>query len=108
EALGIKTIEKTLKNLLEGEAILIMEDLKERYKPKPETYVKLSEAVADEEGLEAAFKAVQSAARQEEALMMYVQLSNRYGDFIQEVKKTGPQNRANVTCSVVKDLVKKG
>ncbi|NEN22493.1 primosomal protein N' [Cryomorpha ignava] len=108
EALGIKSIQKTLKNLLEGEAILIMEDLKERYKPKLETYVKLSDGVNDEDGLEAAFKAVQSAARQEEALMMYIQLSNRYGDIIHEVKKTVLQKRANVTSSVVKDLVKKG
>lgn len=108
EALGIKSIQKTLKNLLEGEAILIMEDLKERYKPKLETYVTLSEAVADEEGLEAAFKSLQSAARQEEALMMYVQLSDRYGDTPKEVKKTVLQKRANVTSSVIKDLVKKG
>jgi len=108
EALGIKSIQKTLKNLLEGEAILIMEDLKERYKPKLETYVKLSDAVSDEDGLEAAFKAVQSSARQEEALMMYVQLSDRYGDYIKEVKKIVLQKRANVSSSVIKDLVKKG
>ena len=108
EALGIKSIQKTLKNLLEGEAILIMEDLKERYKPKLETYVKLSDAVSDEDGLEAAFKAVQSSARQEEALMMYVQLSDRYGDYIKEVKKIVLQKRTNVSSSVIKDLVKKG
>lgn len=108
EALGIKSIQKTLKNLLEGEAILIMEDLKERYKPKLETYVKLSDAVSDEDGLESAFKAVQSSARQEEALMMYVQLSDRYGDYIKEVKKIVLQKRANVSSSVIKDLVKKG
>ncbi len=108
DALGIKSIQKTLKNLLEGEAILIMEDLKERYKPKLESYVKLSESVTDEDGLEAAFKAVSSAPRQEEALLMYVQMSNRYGDTQNDVKKTVLQKQANVTSSVVKDLVKKG
>lgn len=108
EVLGIKSIQKTLKNLLEGEAILIMEDLKERYKPKLETYVKLSDAVSDEDGLQAAFNAVKSSSRQEEALMMYVQLSDRYGNNPKDVKKLVLQKRANVTSSVIKDLVKKG
>lgn len=107
DVLGIKSIQKTLKNLLDGEAIMIMEDLKERYKPKIESYVKLTEAVADDAGLQTAFETLKNASRQEEALMMYVQLSNWYGDEIKEVKRLVLQKRANVTVSVIRDLVKK-
>src|SRR5690554_101811 len=107
DVLGIKSIQKTLKNLLDGEAIMIMEDLKERYKPKIESYVKLTDAVADDAGLQAAFESLKNASRQEEALMMYVQLSNWYGDEILEVKRLVLQKRANVASSVINELVKK-
>lgn len=108
DLLGIKSIQATLKKLLDGAAIMIMEDLKERYTPKIDTYVKLAEAIADEDGLKAAFHALQNASRQEELLMVYLQMSDHYGKEQKDVKKTVLQKQANATSSTVKELVKKG
>jgi len=106
--LEIKTIQPVIKRLLEASAILVMEDMKSGFKPKIERFVGLSEACRDEAGLAAAFRAVSKAPRQEELLLAFVELSNRYGENQKEVQKTVLQKRANASSSQVAALVKKG
>lgn len=107
DILGIKGIQPIMKNLLKGEAVLIMEDLKERYKPKIEAYVRLSPNAARDGGLEEAFEKVKSAPKQEEALMMFVQMSNYYADEKKDVKKTLLQKKSNTSAAIINELVKK-
>jgi len=106
--LKIKTVQPVLKKLLEGGAILVMEDLKERYKPKIETYVRLTEGCADEAGLQSAFKLLSRAAKQEETLMMFVQLSDFYGQVRQEVKRSVLTKQAGSSSTIVAELARKG
>jgi primosomal protein N' (replication factor Y) len=108
EILEIKNIQRTMKRLLDASAILIMEDLKEGFKPKIEKFVRLSEACSDEDGLEAAFRSVQRAPKQEELLMAFVQLSQRYSAEAKEVQKTVLQKRAEASSAQVNALEKKG
>ncbi len=108
ELLQVKAYQPTIKKLLAAGAILVMEDLKERYKPRYETFVKLSPACEDEDGLQSAFKLLERAPKQQEVLMMYVQLSRRYTGEVEEVKKTILQKFAGCTASVVAELLRKG
>ncbi|MEM9050610.1 MAG: primosomal protein N' [Bacteroidota bacterium] len=108
EFLEIKSIQPTMKKLLDASAILVMEDLKAGFKPKIEKFVRLTEECRDEDGLEAAFRAIQRAPKQEELLMAFIQLSNRYGADDKEVQKTVLQKRANANSAQVMALAKKG
>ncbi len=108
EFLGIKTVQPVLKRLLDAGAVLVMENLKERYKPKLETYVKLSPGCEDEEGLKAAFNRLERAPKQLEVLMTYVRLSGRYDNEPVEVKRALLQKHSNSSPTVVKQIADKG
>jgi primosomal protein N' (replication factor Y) len=108
DIMGLKTVQPTLKKLLEVGAILVMEDLKERYKPKVESYVRLTDACEDEAGLESAFKLLERAPKQQEVLMLFVQMSQRYGPEREEVKKSLLQKQSGCTPGVIQSLEKKG
>lgn len=108
EILNVKNIQRTMKRLLEASAVLVMEDLKQGFKPKVEKFVRLTDACVDEEGLEAAFRSVKCAPKQEELLMAFVHLSERYGAEAKEVQKTVLQKRAGASSAQVVALQKKG
>ncbi|MCA1763409.1 MAG: DEAD/DEAH box helicase, partial [Flavobacteriales bacterium] len=108
EILQVKNIQHSLKNLMEGAAIMVVENVKEKFKPRTETYLSLSAAVADEDGLENAFKALERAPKQLEALMMFVQLSGRYSDNETAVKKAKLQKAAGISSNIITELIKKG
>lgn len=105
--LEVKTIQPVLKRLLDEGIIMVMENIKERYTPKLETYVRLAPGCTDEEGLKAAFDSLERAPRQLEVLMTYVRLSNRYGETPADVKRSVLQKHANATASTVKQLADK-
>lgn len=108
DLLGKKSIQRVIKSLIDAGAILVMEELKEKYKPKIVTYVRLAEPHADEEGLKKAFELVGRAAKQEEMLMVYIGMSGRYAGETEEVRKTVLQKMAGSGSSVVNALVDKG
>lgn len=106
--LQVKAYQPVVRKLLLAGAILVMENIKERYKPRIETYVRLAEAGRSEDGLQSAFRMLERAPKQQEVLMMYVQLSQRYGSAPQEVKKNLLQKFSGAAPSVVNELVRKG
>lgn len=107
EILGKKTIYPVIKSLLEKKAIIIEEELKEKYKPKLEQYVRLKENLREESGLKKTFDELGKAPRQLEALMMYVQLSRIFTDKLLEVRKTVLQKSAKATAATLNLLVEK-
>ncbi len=108
DLLGKKNIGKLLKELMEAGALLATEEVKEQYKPKLVTYVRLTEAHRDEKGLEAAFGMVEKAERQLQVLLAYVQLSALYEGDLREVRRQVLQKVAGVNSAAVKTLVDKG
>jgi primosomal protein N' (replication factor Y) len=108
EFLGIKTVQPVLKNLLDAGVLFVMEDLKERFKPKIETYVKLSPGCEDEEGLKSAFDRLERAPKQLEVLMVYVRLSGRYDNAQEEVKRSILQKHTGCSPGTVKQIADKG
>lgn len=84
---GMKNCLPLVKRMMEMGAVSVSEELKSKYKPKQETYVRLSSEYTDEAKLSALFDALGKAKKQVELLMIYMQLSS----FLQ------PQHRKEVS-----------
>ncbi|OHX66749.1 replication restart helicase PriA [Flammeovirga pacifica] len=83
EILEIKSPYKTIKNLIEKEAILLIEKIKERYKPKMEKRIRLSQQYADQpDSLDDLFKLLSKRQKQEDALLKYLSLVPIHEDYL--------------------------
>ncbi|KAA3652452.1 MAG: primosomal protein N' [Bacteroidetes bacterium] len=107
QILGIKHVQPKIKALIEKKAIMVEEEIKQRYKPKLIAYVKLTKQAEQEENLKKIFDEIEKAPRQLELLMTYIQMSSRYSSSPKEVKKIDLQKASNSTSSLVNELVKK-
>ena len=108
DILDQKTVYPVVKSLLDKKVVLLEEQLRERYKPRIENYVRLSERYCEEEQLKEAFDSLGKAPKQLELLMRYIEQSKRYSDSPQEVNKVKLQKQADATSAQVAQLVKKG
>ncbi len=108
QILGIKYVQPKIKALIEKRAVMVEEEIKQRYKPKMVEYIKLTEAAESESQLKQFFDDLEKAPRQLELLMTYLQMSARYSSSPKEVKKLELQKSMNTTSSLVNELVKKG
>lgn len=106
--LGIKTVQPILKSLVDKGFIFIEQELKQKYKPKYEVYIELSENADKEENLKKIFDELVKAPKQLEALMLYVHLTSRYTDKIRQIKKQALMNDGRISTIAIKELVKKG
>jgi primosomal protein N' (replication factor Y) len=106
DVLGIKGVQPYIKSLLEKEVIVVLEEVKEKYKPKKVTYVGLTEEAKNEEVLKAHFTTLEKAPKQLEVLMAFLQMDA-------ENKHTGKVNklqllkRVGATATTLNQLVKK-
>lgn len=104
-----KKVIPLIKGLIEKEVVLVEEEVKDRYKPKIETYISLSEEFRQEEKLQEVFdKLEKSAFRQLEVLMAYVQLSEFSKGNILDVKMSDFTGKVKNASGPVNALVKKG
>ena len=71
--LGVKFIFSILKSLASKEAIILFEEVKEKFKPKTEKRIRLSTAFRDSKSLEELFQSLASKPRQEAVLLRYLQ-----------------------------------
>ena len=74
QILQIKSYLKIIKSLIAKEAILIFEEVKEKYTPKKETYVKLANHWLDEGELEELLNDLEKRPKQQDVLLAYLQL----------------------------------
>lgn len=102
-----KTVYPLVKALMGKGAVIIQEEIKERYKPKMETYVRFTEHADNEDHLPGIFSQLEKRAhKQLEALMTYIRLSDRYGTRA-EVKKSDLIKESGTTSNVISELEKK-
>ena len=95
---------KVIKSLLDKNFIRIYEELKERFKPKVEEFVRLTEHASDEKNLKKIFDELEKRAfKQLEVLMEFVHLSS----ILKEIKKSELLKRKDASSSVIDALVKK-
>lgn len=107
EILAVKNIHQIIKSLIEKNIIIVVEEINEKYKPKVVQFVRLTAFANKEENLPAIFDDLSRAKKQLAALMSFVQLSNRYQQITYEVPKLNLQKKANVSSSVINQLVEK-
>ncbi len=74
KALQIKNIFSLIKSLVQKDALIIFEEIKEKYKPKKETRIRLTKTYADKTALQALFETLAKKPKQEAILLQYLQL----------------------------------
>lgn len=111
ELLGLKSAHLIIKSLLIKEAVLLFEEIKEKYQPKKETRIKLcSKYLNDKKELEALFDSLKSQSKQEEILLKYLQQVPVYQQ--PQLNESGVLknlfSKAGLSESSLKTLIKNG
>ncbi len=103
-----KTVYPIIKSLIEKGIVIIQEELKEKYKPKFETYIRLTAENNSEEHLKNIFDSLEKkAGKQLDVLMTFIKLSNRYSENKVEVKRKDILKQVIGAESAIKSLEKK-
>jgi primosomal protein N' (replication factor Y) len=103
-----KTVYPAIKVLIEKGIVLIQEELKEKFKPKIESFVRITEYADNEENLKGIFETLEKKApKQLDVLMAYINLSKRYSKDRQEVKKTDLVKAVEGAESAIRSMTKK-
>jgi primosomal protein N' (replication factor Y) (superfamily II helicase) len=98
-----------IKTLIEKKVVLVEEEIKDKYKPKVETYVRLTEKFQDEKTLKELFDELEKRAfRQLELLMTFLQLTGQADKDEAAVKRTALLKAANASSPQLAGLEKKG
>jgi primosomal protein N' (replication factor Y) len=71
--LGVKHLYSILKSLVGKEAVILYEEVKEKFKPKTETKIRLTEQYNSPSALESLFQSLESKPKQEAVLLKYLQ-----------------------------------
>ncbi|NOQ28236.1 MAG: primosomal protein N' [Bacteroidales bacterium] len=107
-ALERKDALPVIKSLLDKKAVILEEKLRENYKPKTETYIKLNDSITSESELGKVFDSLSRAQKQLHVLMSYIKLS---GSFMQkktlEIKKTDLIEDSKTSSGIIKSLIEK-
>lgn len=81
--LKLKSPYKAIKDLIEKEAVLLIEKIKEKYKPKMEKRIRLHQSLVDNTALlDGVFEIIAKKAKQEDALLKYLSLVPVYEDHL--------------------------
>jgi primosomal protein N' (replication factor Y) len=107
EILNLKIIQPILKSLLEKGVVLVREEVREKYKPKVESFLVLNESLEKEEELRAVFETLEKKApKQLEALISWIKQSDRYAEVKKPVRKSAVVKESD--AAAVAALIKKG
>jgi primosomal protein N' (replication factor Y) len=105
----LKKVFPLIKTLIEKKVVLLEEELKEKYVPKIETYVQLTEQFQSDEALKLLFDQLEKRAyKQLEILMAYLNLCSLEYDNFPEIKKSILNGRVENGAAAYSALEKKG
>ena len=103
-----KIVYPIIKSLIEKGVVLIQEELKEKFKPKIESFVRITDYADDEENLKTFFVALEKKApKQLDVVMTYITLSKRYSKERVEVRKSDILKVVEGGEAALKSLIKK-
>lgn len=103
-----KIVYPIIKSLIEKGIVLIQEELKEKFKPKIESFVRITDYADDEENLKTFFVALEKKApKQLDVVMTYITLSKRYSKERVEVRKSDILKVVEGGEAALKSLIKK-
>ncbi|MFL5763920.1 MAG: primosomal protein N' [Bacteroidia bacterium] len=103
-----KTVYPVIKSLMEKGIVLIQEELKEKYKPRIESFVRFSSFAEEEHNLKSIFDSLErKAPKQLEVVMAYITLSKRYSGEVAEVRKADIVRMVEGADASIRSLAKK-
>jgi primosomal protein N' (replication factor Y) len=103
-----KTVYPVIRKLIDEGVILVYEEIQQRYQPKYETYVRLTDEYTDEEKLKEVFTQLEKRAfKQVQLLMAFVHLSERYSKAPKAVRKSDLLKASGSGDGTFSSLVKK-
>lgn len=108
ELLGVKDPLPAIKRLMDRGALQLEEQLKEDWRPRMATYIRLAPEHAQEDALHRWFDRLEKAPKQLQVLMRYVELSRCLSDAPKEVERAKLVHASGSTTTVVNQLVDKG
>ncbi len=104
-----KKVIPLIKNLIEKKVVLVEEELKDRYKPKVESYIKLTEEYLDEKNLQQLFNDLEKRAfKQLELVMTFMRMAGSKGFQEAQISRSELLKMGNTTPAPLNALVKKG
>jgi primosomal protein N' (replication factor Y) len=104
-----KKVFPLIKNLIEKKVVLVEEELKDRYQPKKETYVRFTDEYRHDEKLQQLFDDLEKRAfKQLELVMTYIRMSEVHSKTHTEVKRPDLLKMSNAGAGTLDALVKKG
>ena len=106
---GKKDLMPVIKSMLEKGVIAVEEHLKERYKPKYKTYIRLTSAYKRKKTLDGLINKLEKFPKQLNMLLKYYELSKMIsGRAAPEVEKSDLLKKAATSNSVLTTLIRKG
>lgn len=106
---GLRNVVPIISSLMQKEAIVVNEEIKQGFTPKTQSYVRLCNEWKSEEKLQEAFELVKRAPKQETLLLAYIDLSHCMSDNNEEeISKKELLERSNCSSAVLDALVKRG
>lgn len=106
--LNRKQILPLVKALQDKGAVSLSEKIKQNYKPKYETYVRLAETYSSPVLINNAFELISRSAKQEDLLLSYLGISNPFSEQPKRISKKNLVKQSNSTVAIFSGLVKKG
>ena len=99
-----------IKTLIEKGVIILEEEVREKYRPKKEIYVRLHDSYSgDESALKDLFDRLELRAKKQlEILMTFIQISGHGFEHIHEVKKDDLLKKSGCSAAVFDSMIKKG
>lgn len=108
DILNQKSVYHLIKSMIEKKLILVEEELKEKYKPRVDTYLQLTAFAADETRLSGIFDQLEKkASKQLEVVMAYIKLSGYYSAEKKLVAKADLIKLIPGADAAIRSLVKK-
>lgn len=109
KAMEQKNVLPIVKRLMDIGALALNEEVKTKYKPKTETFVRMSSYYYEEEHMHKAFDSLSKAKKQLDLLMNYLQYSQFLTkDNVLEVSKKDLLERSGSSSTILSALVEKG
>ena len=107
--LGLKDPMRVLKGLLDQGVIVLEEKLKDTWRPRTITYIRVTGTAADQETMRTWFDMLEKKAPKQLAMLMrLIELSRCFTETPLEVDRSTLLNRSGGTAATLQQLIKKG
>ena len=107
--LGRKTVMPFIRKLIDADVLAIFEEIKERYRPKFETFIRLADEYQTEEKLKELFAVLEKRAfKQVETLLTFLHINGRYQGGEVPVSRAALIKACKDETSGITGLIKRG